>query len=69
MPSVSNVGQAIKIAKAIITEAGYYVAQITSVELDEENQNWVVNAQTGTIDIYIEIDADTGEVVDFSTEE
>ena len=68
MPAVTNAGQAIKIAKQIINDAGYFVAQISSVEFDEKDGIWEVEAYSADINIHIQIDADDGEVTDFSTE-
>ncbi|MCH7561219.1 MAG: hypothetical protein IIC67_07650, partial [Thaumarchaeota archaeon] len=44
---VSNVREAMKLAREVILEAGYITSKIIDVEYDEDEGVWRVNAQSG----------------------
>lgn len=68
MDEVKSAAQAIKIAKEVIGDAGYAKVKITNAEYDEDEEVWMVGAETddGTT-IEITIDSATGEVTEFLT--
>ena len=63
---VSNVREAMKLAKEVISEAGYLTAKIIDVEYDEDEEVWRVNAQSGQTEIELTITED-GDVKNFTT--
>lgn len=63
---VSNAREAIKLAKEVITEAGYLTSKILDAEYDEDEDLWTVKATSGQIEIEITINSD-GDVENFTT--
>ncbi len=64
---IENARDAIKIAKEVISEAGYDKVQVRNTEYDEDEDVWIVYADSDETSIEVTIDADTGDVTDFST--
>lgn len=68
VPEVENAREAIRIAKEVITEAGYDKFKIRNTEYDDDEDVWIVYADgDDEVSIEITIDAGTGDVDDFST--
>lgn len=65
---ISDAREAIKIAKEVISEAGYDKIQIRNTEYDDDDEVWIVYADSGDTNMVVTIDADTGDVTDFSTD-
>jgi len=66
---VKSAGQAIKIAKQIITDAGYSKVRIRNVEYNEDDEIWTIDADAeDDIAIQMTIDAETGEASEFNTD-
>ena len=68
MSAVENAREAIKIANEVITEAGYSKAKITNTEYDEDDEVWIVDADADETSIRIVIDAESGDVEDFTAD-
>jgi len=67
MPQL-NARQVINLAREVIREAGYEVSRISSTEYDDEEEMWIIEANSGSTLIKLEINP-KGEVEDFSTED
>ena len=68
MSAVENAREAIKIANEVITEAGYSKGKITNTEYDEDDEVWIVDADADETSIRIVIDAESGDVEDFTAD-
>ena len=68
MVVISNAREAIKLAKAVIDEAGYDIARIADVSYDDDEETWEITAYSGDTIITLLVDND-GNVNKFETEE
>ena len=67
MTAVTSAQQAIKIAKEVILDAGYEKFKIKSVDYDEDDEVWNIEANSADDEIDLTIDAESGEVTNFNT--
>ena len=67
MTEVTSGQEAIKIAKDVILEAGHSGVKIRSVDYDEDEEVWNIEAYNDDVEIDISIDAETGEVLKFNS--
>lgn len=68
MAVISNAREAIKLAKTVISEAGYDIARIADVSFDNDEELWEITAYSGDTIINLLIDSN-GDVTKFETEE